>query len=162
MKIRKGVLGPSVVFGGLAVVVLAGCAGKSNRAGGEGPPEVSTGYGTQPRELTTSAVSSYEPSRSEGEAATLEQLLAKVSGLEVIRETGGYRLRIRGVRSLNAANSDPLIVIDGRAVGYGLLNIPPQDIAKIDVLKDAGATALYGMRGANGVVVITTKRASAR
>ncbi|MGH2624464.1 MAG: TonB-dependent receptor plug domain-containing protein, partial [Sphingobacterium sp.] len=72
----------------------------------------------------------------------------------------GTSIRIRGARSFNATN-EPLYVIDG-LVGVGDLNsLNPDDIASIDVLKDASATAIYGSRGANGVILITTKRGTA-
>ena len=88
-------------------------------------------------------------------------------GLEVTRTPeGGYRLRIRGARSIrgNPTDDDPLLVIDGITISSGslgntLAEVAPGDIAQIDVLKDAAATSAYGSRGANGVIVITTKRA---
>jgi len=90
-----------------------------------------------------------------------------VPGLEVTRTPeGGYRLRIRGARSIrgNPTDDDPLLVIDGITISSGslgttLAELAPGDIAQIDVLKDAAATSAYGSRGANGVIVITTKRA---
>jgi TonB-dependent SusC/RagA subfamily outer membrane receptor len=70
-------------------------------------------------------------------------------------------INIRGVRSLTASNT-PLFVVDGIPLITGSIdNINPQDIESIDVLKDASATAIYGSRGANGVVIITTKQAKA-
>ncbi len=90
-----------------------------------------------------------------------EELLARFPGVEVSQTPGGpISVRIRGGSSLLAG--EPLYVIDGMAVdplGPGLLGINPAEIVRIEVLKDAAATALYGMRGANGVVLITTKRA---
>ncbi len=70
---------------------------------------------------------------------------------------GGATVRIRGNRSFSAGN-DPLYVIDGIPITGGLQDIPPQDIASMEVLKDASATAIYGSRGANGVVIISTNR----
>ena len=70
-------------------------------------------------------------------------------------------INIRGVRSLTASNT-PLFVVDGiPLITGGIDNINPQDIESIDVLKDASATAIYGSRGANGVVIVTTKQAKA-
>jgi len=85
----------------------------------------------------------------------------------VVRLSGGsYTLRIRGPSSLRGtlAGEEPLLVIDDVPVSLGSLSnalagIAPQDVARIDVLKDAGSTAIYGVRGANGVIIITTKRA---
>jgi len=75
---------------------------------------------------------------------------------------GDVSLRIRGTRSLHGDN-EPLLVIDGvpahGAIGAALAGLVPRDIARIDVLKDAGSTAIYGIQGANGVILITTKRA---
>src|SRR5690606_22201314 len=123
---------------------------------------VAVGYGTQQRQDVTGAVASVRaeeiaqiPTPSVGEA-----LKGRVAGLDV--QTNGYvpgdapEIRIRGERSLSAGN-DPLIVVDGVAIAGGLNDINPQTIASIDVLKDASATAVYGSRGANGVILITTK-----
>jgi TonB-dependent starch-binding outer membrane protein SusC len=79
----------------------------------------------------------------------------------VLRTSRGISVRIRGVASLRAG-AEPLYVVDGVAMlpspgGTGV-GVSPHDIARIDVLKDAAAAALYGSRGANGVVVVTTKR----
>jgi TonB-linked SusC/RagA family outer membrane protein len=127
---------------------------------------VAVGYGTQERRDITGAVASVDaeeltqiPTPSVGEA-----LKGRVAGLDV--QTNSYRpgdnpeIRIRGVRSLEASN-DPLIVVDGVAIAGGLGDINPQTVASIEVLKDASATAIYGSRGANGVILITTKTGQA-
>ncbi|MCO6461585.1 MAG: SusC/RagA family TonB-linked outer membrane protein [Saprospiraceae bacterium] len=128
-------------------------------------------YGTRKKEdLTGSVTSVGEKDFQRGNIATPEQLLTgKVAGLQVTSgggsAGGGSRIRIRGGASLNASN-DPLIVIDGVPVegngiaGSGnLLNtINSDDIESISVLKDASATALYGSRASNGVIIITTKK----
>src|SRR5690606_5558137 len=69
----------------------------------------------------------------------------------------GATVRIRGINSINA-NNNPLFVLDGIPISGGLNDINPNIIASIEVLKDASATAIYGARGSNGVVLITTKR----
>ena len=102
--------------------------------------------------------------------ASSEQLLqGKVAGLQITSgggsAGGGSKIRIRGGASLNASN-DPLIVIDGVPVesngiagsGNYLNTINPNDIESISVLKDASASALYGSRASNGVLIITTKK----
>jgi TonB-dependent SusC/RagA subfamily outer membrane receptor len=112
-------------------------------------------------------VSTVVPSETDARVARVEELLRGVPGLDVTRmPDGGYQLRIRGRRSIrgNPGDDDPLVVIDGipisrEAVGSTLAGLAPGDVARIEVLKDAGATGFYGSRGANGVIVITTKRA---
>ncbi|MCY7421665.1 MAG: SusC/RagA family TonB-linked outer membrane protein [Chitinophagaceae bacterium] len=128
-------------------------------------------YGTRKKGDLTGAVTSISAKDfQKGNIASSEQLLqGKVAGLQVTSgggsAGGGSRIRIRGGASLNASN-DPLIVIDGVPVeGNGiagsanLLNtINPNDIESMSVLKDASATALYGSRASNGVIIITTKK----
>lgn len=90
-----------------------------------------------------------------------EELFAgRFPGVRVEAAAGGFLVRVRGSSTLNA-NAEPLYVVDGvpYATGPGgLVSINPNDIAKIQVLKDAGSTAFYGSRGANGVILITTKK----
>jgi len=110
-------------------------------------------------------VTTVVPSETDARVTQVEELLRGVPGLDVTRlPDGGYQLRIRGHRSIrgNPGDDDPLIVIDGIPSAAGaaaLADIAPTDVARIEVLKDAGATSQYGSRGANGVIVITTKRA---
>ncbi len=114
----------------------------------------------------TGAVTTIVPSETDARVPRVEDLLRAVPGLEVTKlANGAYRLRIRGQRSLrgDAGDENPLLVIDGIAIpnesmGAMLADLPPSDIARIEVLKDAGSTSMYGSRGANGVIVITTKR----
>ena len=95
--------------------------------------------------------------------ARAEELLeGRFPGVVLSRlPNGGLAVRIRGTNSLLGSN-EPLYVVDGMAIepgpGGALFGINPGDIEKITILKDVGSTALYGVRGANGVVVITTKR----
>lgn len=126
--------------------------------------------GSQSGREQTGAVASVEPKEfNTGRIVSPEQLITgKVAGVQVIDNNepgGGLAVRVRGGTSVNASN-DPLYVVDGvpLVVGGGTssgrspLNfINPQDIENITVLKDASATAIYGSRGANGVVLITTK-----
>ena len=130
-------------------------------------------YGTRRKGDLTGSVSSVSAKDfQKGNINSAEQLLqGKVAGLQITTgggsAGGGSRIRIRGGASLNASN-DPLIVIDGVPVegngiaGSGnLLNtINPNDIESMSVLKDASATALYGSRASNGVLIITTKKGS--
>jgi len=109
----------------------------------------------------TGAVTTVVPSETDARVTRVEEMLRGVAGLEVTRlPDGGYQLRIRGHRSIRGNPG----VIDGiaisrEAVGTALAALAPGDVARIEVLKDAGATGFYGSRGANGVIVITTKRA---
>ena len=121
-----------------------------------------------PRSTTpgAGAVSTVIPTAADARVTRVEEMLRGVPGLEVTRTSdGGYRLRIRGARSIRGTSTDddPLLVIDGitvssESLGNTLSELAPGDIARIDVLKDAAATSAYGSRGANGVIVITTKR----
>jgi TonB-dependent starch-binding outer membrane protein SusC len=129
------------------------------------------GYGTtRTKDLTGSATVINEKNFVQGSLSSPEQLImGKVPGLKITSNDGapgsGSTLRLRGGTSLNASN-DPLIVVDGVPLDNGgiagsanpLSLINPNDIASFVVLKDASATAIYGSRAANGVILITTKR----
>jgi TonB-dependent starch-binding outer membrane protein SusC len=124
---------------------------------------VVVGYGTQRRsDLTGSVVSLDAAALKEVPAANVLQALAgRAAGVDLAR-TGtapgaGAQLRIRGNRSLSGSN-DALIVVDGVPYGGSLNDLNTDDIATLDILKDASATAIYGSRGSNGVLIITTKR----
>jgi TonB-dependent starch-binding outer membrane protein SusC len=146
-------------------LVVAGCAKGAARDPEPQPDDVSIGYGTEKKDrFTGSAGSVSGEDLQDAKSASIEELLAgRVAGLELIRRGNGtYSLRIRGARSLTG-NDEPLVVVDGTAIQPGSLHqalagLTPQDIARVDVLKDAGSTAIYGSRGANGVIVIRTKR----
>uniref|UniRef100_F4CFM7 TonB-dependent receptor plug n=1 Tax=Sphingobacterium sp. (strain 21) TaxID=743722 RepID=F4CFM7_SPHS2 len=124
---------------------------------------VVVGYGSQRKQDVTGAVSSVS-AQSIAEVPVTQPsqaLQGRAAGVFVTNTNnkpgGAATVRIRGNRSFSAGN-DPLYVIDGIPITGGLEDIPPQDIASMEVLKDASATAIYGSRGANGVVIITTKR----
>lgn len=130
------------------------------------------GFGTQKRKDVTGAISSVTgDALNELPVPTFEQALTgRAAGVQVTSSSGvpgaGASVRVRGIGSLN--NSEPLYVIDGIIIGNPagaglssvspLAMINPNDIESIDVLKDASATAIYGARAGNGVVIITTKR----
>jgi TonB-dependent starch-binding outer membrane protein SusC len=122
---------------------------------------VAVGYGIQKKSDLTGAISTVKADDlAKGSISSTEQVLqGKVAGLNVIRPSGdpaaGSTLRLRGGTSLTASNS-PLIVVDGVA-GVDINVVQPSDIKSVDILKDASATAIYGSRGANGVIIITTK-----
>lgn len=127
---------------------------------------VVVGYGTVKKSDLTGAVSgiSQKEIQARPVANALEAMQGKVAGVDITsNERPGTvgDITIRGVRSLTASNS-PLYVVDGiPLITGGIDNINPSDIESIDVLKDASATAIYGSRGANGVVIITTKQGKA-
>lgn len=127
---------------------------------------VVVGYGTRKKGDVTAAIASVsgEKLRSVPTTNVSQALQGRVTGLEVaansFRPGEGSRIRVRGNRSLTASN-DPLYVVDGFPVSYTINDINPNDIESIDVLKDASATAIYGVRGANGVIQITTKKGKA-
>lgn len=121
------------------------------------------GYGTQRRkDVTGSVVSVSEQALREVPAANLQGALqGKAAGLE-IQNTGsapgaGMQIRIRGTRSINGSNA-PLLILDGIPYDGSLNDINPDDVASVEVLKDASATAIYGSRGANGVILVSTKK----
>ncbi len=122
------------------------------------------GYGTQKRKDLTGAVSSVSAAQIEKvPVVTVDQALqGRASGVQIVNNDGApggnISVLIRGVGSLASGGNTPLYVIDGYPVTGGINNINPNDIATLDVLKDASATAIYGIRAANGVVIITTKR----
>ena len=134
------------------------------------------GYGAVKKSDLTGSVTALKPdSKNKGLVVNAQDMLSgKVAGVNVTSNSGepgvGTQIRIRGGSSLNASN-DPLIVIDGvpmdnNKVGITMGNsasnllstINPQDIESFNVLKDASATAIYGSRGSNGVIIITTKK----
>ena len=144
---------------------------------------VVVGYGSVRKSDLTGAVSSVELSENEArEFSTVDQILqGRAAGVQVTQNAGspgsGISVRIRGTNSLRG-NNEPLYVVDGviissagedvnpaggvgnsgQEVQNGLNGLNPRDIESIEVLKDASATAIYGSRGANGVVLITTKK----
>ena len=126
---------------------------------------VVVGYGTMKKKDLTGAVASIKPADIAQVAApdAMQAMQAKVPGLDLLSGDGqagsSVSITLRGNRSITASNS-PLIIVDG--VEYsGSLDIPASDIESMDILKDAASTAIYGTKGANGVVIITTKRGQA-
>ncbi|RFS20704.1 TonB-dependent receptor [Chitinophaga silvatica] len=123
---------------------------------------VVVGYGTTKRKDLTGAISSVSASQIEKvPVSTLDQALqGRATGVQVTNNDGSpgaaVSVRIRGIGTFG--DNSPLYVVDGYPISGGLSNLNPSDIATIDILKDASATAIYGNRAANGVVVITTKR----
>ena len=145
-------------------------------------PVVVTGYGSQRREAITGSVATVDPTTANvGVVTNVNQMLeGRTAGVNITTNNGepgaGVQIRIRGATSISAS-SEPLYVIDGvpitnaeaEAPGFGIGGAPPlprsplnllnpSDIGSITILKDASATAIYGSRGANGVILIETKK----
>ncbi|ADB36505.1 SusC/RagA family TonB-linked outer membrane protein [Spirosoma linguale] len=121
------------------------------------------GYGSQKKSQTTGAISSVTPKQITEQPITNigQAMQGRVAGVDVAQS--GSRpgsvptIRVRGRRSFNAGN-DPLYVVDGIPLSEGYEDINPNDVGSMEILKDATATAIYGARGANGVILVTTKR----
>ncbi|WP_255417150.1 TonB-dependent receptor [Proteiniphilum sp. X52] len=119
------------------------------------------GYGTARRRDLTGAVASISDKalRDTPVASVAEAMTGRLAGVSVTTPEGSpdaeIRIRVRGGTSISQ-NNDPLFIVDGMTVST-ISDIPPSDIASIDILKDAASTAIYGAQGANGVVLITTK-----
>ncbi|MBZ9630277.1 TonB-dependent receptor [Salegentibacter sp. LM13S] len=120
------------------------------------------GYGTQSRESVTGSVVSVKGEElNEVKTANFQEaLIGRAAGVNIqttsTRPGASPQVRIRGARSLSG-NNDPLVVLNGIPFAGGLSDINSNDIESLDILKDASATAIYGSRGANGVILITTK-----
>lgn len=123
------------------------------------------GYGTMKKSDLTGSVASVKASDvTQVSAGSIDKLLqGRVAGLTVIDNSndspeGSVTMRVRGISSINGSNS-PLVVVDGVPMGDAgnLTSVNPNIIESVEVLKDASATAIYGSRGANGVIMITTK-----
>lgn len=125
------------------------------------------GYGSQKKKEVTGSVSSLkaEDFNAGVKSSPVGLLQGKVAGLNISRTTSdptntGYNIQIRGFSTLDkGAGSAPLYIVDGVPVS-SIDNIAPEEIAAMDVLKDGSAAAIYGTRGTNGVILITTKRAA--
>lgn len=124
------------------------------------------GYGTQKKGDLTGAITSLKASdlTSGGTVSNAAQALqGRAAGVMVVQNSkapgGSISIRVRGANSISSTN-EPLYVVDGFATTNGV-DINPNDIESMEILKDASATAIYGARGANGVIIITTKRGKA-
>ncbi|RGV51242.1 TonB-dependent receptor [Bacteroides intestinalis] len=122
------------------------------------------GYGVQRKGDVTSSVASVKAeSFNKGMSQDIGQLIqGKVAGLSISLTSGdptaSTQMLLRGRSTINGSNTNPLVIIDGVPGDFGMVS--PEDIESIDVLKDGSAAAIYGTRGTNGVIIITTKRAN--
>lgn len=125
---------------------------------------VVVGYGVQKKSVVTAAISSVKGDQLSGIAPTRVDNVLKgmVSGVTITPSSGqpgsGTRVRIRGIGTIN--DSNPLYIVDGMPVTGGIEYINPSDIESVEVLKDAASAAIYGARGANGVILVTTRQGS--
>ncbi|HET8655673.1 MAG TPA: SusC/RagA family TonB-linked outer membrane protein [Longimicrobiaceae bacterium] len=128
---------------------------------------VAVGYGTQSRQTVTGAVASVNSEQLQKipTSNAVKAMQDRVPGVDITnagnKPGDGVSIRIRGVRSISG-NNEPLYVVDGVPISGGIGDFNPADIVSIEILKDAASTAIYGSRGANGVVLVTTKGASTR
>lgn len=124
---------------------------------------VVVGYGTQRKEAVTGSVASVKGDvvREMPGSNITQSLQGRIAGVDMQQSSSKpgatMQIRVRGTRSLNASN-DPLIVLDGIPFAGSLSDINPNSIKSIDILKDASATAIYGSRGANGVIIVTSTK----
>jgi len=147
------------LVGGLALLVLTGCA-TTQPAGEEAPSgsdAVDVGYGTIDKDHLTGSVNTVQSEDPNVEQPrSLADMLRRVPGVQVSEGSGGeLRVRIRGNNTFQGGQ-DPLFVYNGMVI-QSLVGINPISIESISVLKNADATAIYGSRGANGVILIKTK-----
>ena len=149
-NLKRNKMKRAFVIAGLACL-LAGCGVSSNVAVQEDP--VNIGYGTVDKRNLTTSVSNVKVKQHDAVtySSVYDYLRGRVPGVMV---TSDNRIIIRGI-STNSNNTDPLILVDGVAV-TDLSNINPSDIQSVDVLKD-GSASIYGVQGANGVILITTR-----
>ncbi|MBL3656118.1 SusC/RagA family TonB-linked outer membrane protein [Fulvivirga sediminis] len=123
---------------------------------------VIVGYGTQKKKDLTGAIAGVEAKTISERGATspIQSLQGSVSGVQITNSTGrvgdGFNVTIRGKNSIKDGSNSPLYVVDG-VITESIDFLNPQDIAKIDILKDASSAAIYGSRGSNGVVIVQTK-----
>lgn len=150
----------------VASVTLLGCTSSENTRSknAESDGQVDVGYGTQSEADVSGSVVTLDADslqRSRPAATVAEMLRGRVSGVRVTQEGNGLKIRIRGRTSIYGS-SDPLYVLDDVPIQTGpggvISFLNPNDIESITVLKDAASTAIYGARGANGVILIKTKR----
>jgi TonB-dependent SusC/RagA subfamily outer membrane receptor len=146
-----------------ALLLLSACATAPTSQGGEPSPAegVDLGYGQVDKEHVLGSVTTVQ-GESEGQKRprTLVEMLSRIPGVRVYDSPeSGIEIQIRGVNSIRSG-VQPLVVVDGMVYSTDnrmLSSLDPTTIQSISVLKDAGSTAIYGSRGANGVIVIKTK-----
>ena len=158
--LRKPILRTSVR--NVAIVVAALAAGACASSGGAALPDAAGEGGTRTTANGTCVTrNSLSPADYDAESSVfVEDLLSRIPGVEVYRSVTGFSVKIRGVNTLTGG-AEPLYVIDGMPYPgsrNGAIPVNAADIECVEVLKDVGHTSIFGSRGANGVVLITTRR----
>lgn len=157
MSTCRSVLLFSALF--LFTAGVLGCTGTKSSTESDSDP-VSVGYGQLEEDEVTSSVSQVKPENSDRESTTaFYEMLDRQAGVELLETGYGSEVRIRGLSTFNG-DPTPLFVIDGVSVKPPRGQLPavnPHDVESISVLKDGSATAIYGSRGGNGVIVIEMK-----
>lgn len=151
-------------LGTLALLFVTGCATSPASGRPSASDSVDIGYGEVDQDQVTGSVSTVQGRDNQTDRPrTLVEMLSRVPGVRVMeRAYGETTVRIRGSSSF-LADEEPLFVVDGVMMPSGdsvFRNLNPNQIESISVLKDAGQTAVYGSRGANGVILITMKKGS--
>lgn len=139
------------------VLILSGCAGSRNATTVSGNETVYDGYSHTPKESNTNSIATVKNGeKSKRNYETIyDMLIGEVAGVRVdMTGNNSANIYIRGKNSINGS-SQPLFIVDGSEVS-DISYLNPNDVDRIDVLKDASAS-IYGVRGANGVIIITTK-----
>ena len=152
---------------GAALLATGACAGgarpsPTGDARNAPPDSVQVGYGAQPKDKVMGAVSSMSSKDVSRRPLKIEELLrGRVAGLEIINRGNTVTFRIRGTGAM-LADQEPLVVVDGipidaQNIDSALSGLTADNIRRVDVLKDVASTSVYGMRGAGGVIMISTK-----
>ena len=151
---------------GLVCALTAACAAADVEPERPSPPGTSVDPRSEADRNRTGAGTTVEGTGLGGRSfATLEEMLSRVAGLQVVQlADGGITLRVRGGSTSfleGVGDSEPLLIVDGlpvQSVASALSEMNPEQVGRIEVLRDASSTSMYGTRGANGVVLITMKR----
>ena len=165
--IRHRIPSSRVTLLALTIASGGGCHHSARDARAPVPADtLGHGYTTSTREHQSGAVQSLGPAElAQLRVKRVEELLiGRIAGVQVLSTpNGGFMIRVRGITTINGY-AEPLYIIDGMPVtvvpGEGLNWLDPAEILRIDVLKDPAETSMYGVRGANGVIVIRTKGGS--
>ncbi len=139
-----------------ACLALFGCGGGGPSGGAQDATPRPTAEGRAERDVVQSGNAHYDN--------VIDMLRGKAPGVQIIEiSPGQMEVRIRGLnQSFQGGGQEPLVIVDGaasgRPAGQALLALNPDDVQRIEVLKDVGSTSVYGTRGANGVILVTTRR----